>query len=156
MINWIRIGSAVLFLGAALTGCEQRADAGDVEVHPRIVDRPDREQVELYYTNDTRHTLCLNYDSWPTSKGKIYNAGDLFALVVGGRRFPMENHDMHGYCIGEGCVASADPGATIFGFLSYNEFRLPIELRYEPKQLEYSMRAYSCDATNLRPKLKPK
>ena len=154
MIDWIRIGSVGLVFGLTLIGCEQPYEG--VTVHPRIEDRPDRERIELFYTNSTKNSLCFDDASWPNSTGTLSFAGDRFALVVDGRRFPVEDRNT-GYCIGEKCGASVAPSATIFGFLPYSEFHLPDELRHKEKRLEYSIRAYQCDVSgDWRPKLKPR
>lgn len=156
MIDWIQIGSVGLILSGILIGCGQQGYGDDVTVHPRIVDQPDRERIELSYTNETKHALCFSDHFWPTASGALDRGGEVYAIVVGDRRFRMESRSMGGYCIGDECDTRVVPGATIFAFLLYDDFHLPVELQREAKRLEYSIRAYQCDVTGYPPKLKAK
>ena len=143
--NWLPIGSAGVIFSFALSASASNPSTALISVHPRIVDRPDMEHVELLYTNNSKHFLCMSYGNWPNSDGWLDSASDSFALVVRGRRYPVEDHNF-GYCIGgDKCGVRISPGSSAYGFLPYKEFHLPAELRYEQKRLEYSIAAYACD-----------
>ena len=143
--NWLLIGSAGFFIIFVLIASESDPSFDLIPVHPRIVDRPDMERVELSYTNNSKHFLCMSYGNWPNSDGWLDSASGSFALVVRGRKHPIEDHNF-GYCIGgDKCGVRVSPGSSIQGFLPYGQFRLPEELRYEQKRLEYSIVAYVCD-----------
>lgn len=144
--NWLLIGSAGFVIIFVLMASESDPSFDLISVHPRIVDRPDMEHVELSYTNYSKHFLCMSYGNWPNSDGWLDGASGSFALIVRGRRHPIEDRNF-GYCIGgDKCGVRVSPGSSIQGFLPYGQFRLPAELRYEQKRLEYSIVAYVCDA----------
>ena len=143
--HWLLIGSAGVVFVIFLMASESNPSFDLIPVHPRIVDRPDMEHVELAYTNNSKHFLCMSYGNWPNSDGWLDSASDSIVLVVRGHRYPVEDHNF-GYCIGgDKCGVRIAPGSSIYGFLPYREFHLPAELRYEQKRLEYSIAAYECD-----------
>lgn len=156
MIDWIRIGSVGLIFSGTLMACEQQGEGDYMTVHPLVMDQSDMKRIELSYTNVTKHTLCFPDHYWPNANGALDRGGDAFAIVVGGRRFPIENRSLGGYCIGYECDTRVPPGGTIYSFLLYDDFHLPVELQLETKRLEYSVRAYQCDVAVYRPKLKVK
>lgn len=127
-----------------------------VTIDPAIVDRPDKVMFDLSYTNQSKYGLCLSEGNWPNSAGMLGHARGLATLIVAERRFPIGAFNT-GYCPGEECTVRIEPGATITGFLLYENFSLPESLRYQPKRLEILLRAYVCERSPppYRPKLKP-
>ena len=107
-----------------------------------FADAPDAGGVRLSYTNRTKKTLCLGPSEWPTPGGKMNHASQSVRLVVGDRRYPIEDFNT-GYCVG-GCPTYVGPWESVSGFIAYTAFGLPEALRLEPKRLEFSPTAYTC------------
>ncbi len=148
MIAWAQFLSAGIVV-ALLLGHQANADG--FTVHPRVVDRPDRERLELSFTSETTHYLCI--ENWPTPGGKLHFESATTALVVNGEKFPIEDFNT-GYCTGF-CGERIAPRTTISAYLLYKDFHLPAELRYAVKRLEYNVSAYRCDTVpDYRPRLK--
>ena len=107
-----------------------------------MVDQPILGLVELSYRNDTRGNVCLSPEQWPNQAGKIDQASDHVALIVDGRRLPIEDFNT-GYCVG-GCATVVAPGETVQSSIKYEDFRLPDELRRAPKALSFVPLGFRC------------
>jgi hypothetical protein len=113
-----------------------------VPIDYRLVDHSDKNRIELLYLNDTGKTLCLTTSGWPNAAGKLNQMGDVVFLVVGTKRFPIEDFNT-GIPIDDS-EHRVLPSEEISAYIPYEDFDLPERLRYEPKSLEFSPRAYVC------------
>jgi hypothetical protein len=107
-----------------------------------LKDWPSENRIEVLFTNDAEDPLCLLPEHWPNQAGKINQASENVFLLVGGRRFPIEDFNT-GYC-SDGCALVVHPGETVSSSIAYDDFQLPGDLRYAPKQLEMPFVAYAC------------
>lgn len=155
MIDLIRVGSFI-FLGIFfLVACEEKAAVDCFGFRPEVADRPDAERIELSFVNDTKSDLCVDPTSWPSPSGKVHFAGGRIAVFVGGRRFVLKDHNT-GFCVGPNCAARVAPNKRLRGFLLYDDFNLPPELRHHSKKVVYFATACRCDdAVDWMPKLRP-
>lgn len=133
---------SVVLLTASVAACASAATIRSL--NPISMDMPEREGVEVRYKNSTKHTLCLSPSEWPNAGGKMNHASNRVALVIGDRRYAIVDFNT-GYCFG-GCPTHVRSGEEITAFIPYREFRLPDELRNQPKKLEFSPAAYRCKA----------
>ena len=113
-----------------------------VPVSYRFVDDPANREFRLSFRNTTRHSLCLNPEDWPNAAGKINQASDRVAIIIGDRRFPIQDFNT-GYCIG-GCPIRVRPGEEVAASISYSDFEIPAALYSSDKRLEFSPHAFRC------------
>jgi len=124
----------------ALAACATQAKLTKVEY--LFSDSPQDRSIELAYHNETMRTMCLLPEHWPNQAGKISQGSDRMVLVVGGKRFPVEDFNT-GYCP-EGCAVRVAPGSKLSARVSYADFALPERLWGASKRLEFSPMAYAC------------
>ena len=86
--------------------------------------------------------MCLLPEHWPNHAGKIDQASDRVALVVGQERFPIVDFNT-GYCP-HGCATPVAPGEQVSSAISYSDFGLPERLMDSPKTLEFTPMAFAC------------
>ena len=119
----------------------KQTSKGAFPIQYKFLDFPAERKVELSYYNDHNKTVCFSPSHWPNQAGKIDGAGGRVVLVVGEKRFPLEDFNT-GYC--PGCATSVEPGETISGFLLYEDFSLPEELVNEGKKLKFVTYGFFC------------
>lgn len=122
-----------------ITGCATKSTLAPINY--RFVDNVEKQQIELTYRNESKRTLCLSPEQWPNSAGKIDQGSDYVFLLVGDRRFPVEDFNT-GYC--PKCSTAVAPNQEITSFISYKDFNLPSDLANKPKQLEFHPKAFEC------------
>lgn len=122
-----------------MTGCATKSTLAPISYH--FADNPNKHQVELTYRNESKTSRCLSPEQWPNTAGKIDQGSDYVFLVVGDKRFPIEDFNT-GYC--PGCATSVAPGKEVSAVISYKDFNLPENLTNESKRLEFKPKAFEC------------
>ena len=112
-----------------------------ITIEYNFLDNIRERRIDLSYKNGTSHRLCLSPEDWPNSGHKLNQAGNEVFLVIGDKRFPIENFNT-GYC--PHCVIRVNPGQQINASIPYGDFSLPESLYHEVKQLEFRPAAYRC------------
>lgn len=107
-----------------------------------VVDDPAQRAFRVSFRNSTDSELCLNPEDWPNAAGKINQASDTVAVVVGDQRFRMLDFNT-GYCVG-GCPFRVRPGEELAASIPYSEFDLPASLDGNNKRLEFKPQAFRC------------
>ncbi len=130
----------LIFLLIVFSSCA--VNRAFIPIQYRFTDHPAEHRIELSYRNDSRLTMCLLPEHWPNAAGKINQASGTVFLIVGQKRFPIEDFNT-GYCPG-GCARRVAPGEAVFAFISYSDFSLPDEFVNAQKQFEFSPAAFRC------------
>lgn len=107
-----------------------------------VVDDPTHREFRVSFRNATDSQLCLNPEDWPNAAGKIDQASDRVAVVIGDQRFPMLDFNT-GYCVG-GCPFRVRPGEELAASIPYSEFEIPASLEGSDKRLEFAPQAFRC------------
>lgn len=132
--------AGIAFL-VVLAGCA--AQSALVPVQFGYTDVPAKRQVEVTYRNNEQVPMCLLPEHWPNPAGKINQASDSVALVVGSERFPIANFNT-GYCP-DGCATRVAPGEQVSRAIPYSDFALPERLVDSQKTLEFAPMAFACN-----------
>jgi hypothetical protein len=107
-----------------------------------MADNPGQKRIEVQYRNSYDKDVCISEGAWPRGAGYVDAMSDSMLLVVGQRRFPIEDFQA-GSCIGK-CAIRVLPGESIRANIDYKRFGLPEELRFEGKALIYPLIGSFC------------
>ena len=130
----------LLIAATLLFGCASTIEFAPIDWQAQ--DQPEKSQISITYRNTTEKTLCFTQDDWPNAAGKINSVDIDVALIIGGKRFPMNAYDT-GYCP-TGCSLRVSPRQEISGFFKYEDFNLPENLYKEEKELEFAPNVEIC------------
>ena len=137
------------------------SDAGDesgMPSGPRSVDRaiPDHDfrisisedrdagVFNLHLTSlNTEREMCVGGAEWPDARGRLEGAADYVSLIANGQGYAME--DSHEEC-GQACVRHVAPGASIDGFVGYDQFPREAFDGNGARTLNFGVEPYFCDS----------
>lgn len=106
----------------ALLGTSCVSTSGLFPIEYAFTDMPEKRRIELRYHNTSEQTVCLLPEFWPNQAGKINQASGEVFLLVGDRRFAIEDFNT-GYC--PDCRLAVAPGETVRASIGYDAFDLP-------------------------------
>lgn len=109
------------------------------------MDVPEERHIEVTYWNRTNVTMCLLPEHWPNEAGKINQASERVALVIGEERFPIADFNT-GYCP-QGCATRVAPADRASASIAYADFGIPEQLTDAPKTMIFSPMAFACPRT---------
>lgn len=123
-----------------LFGCAAQSKL--IEINYQYVDNIKEGRVDLSFKNNSNYTVCLTPEDWPNKGHKINQASNEVFLVVGDKKFPIQDFNT-GYCP-KGCEIYVKPGEQISANLPYGEFDLPESLYSEKKILDFKPYGQKC------------
>lgn len=113
-----------------------------VVINYQYTDNTREKSIQLSFINHEKHAVCLSPEDWPNEGHKINHAsGELF-LIIGDKRFPIQDFNT-GYCP-KGCEIRVNPGEETFATIPYSEFNLPTSLYGEKKILAFQPIGQKC------------
>ncbi len=134
----------ILFFFAFLFGCVTKSKM--IVIDYKYIDDIKQQRINLSFKNDANFTVCLTPEDWPNKGHKINQASDEVFLIVGDRKFPIQDFNT-GYCP-KGCEIHVKPGEEVFATIPYEEFSLPKSLYEERKILDFHPNGHACTHRN--------
>lgn len=122
--------------------CNATLGATSFQLDWAMTDNPAEKRIEVQYKNGHDKDVCISQGAWPRGAGYVDAMSDRMFLVVGGRRFPIEEFQA-GYCLGK-CAIRVPPRESIRASIDYERFALPEALRFEAKALTYPLIGSFC------------
>jgi hypothetical protein len=93
-----------------------------------ITDRPAEKRFALTLKSQDDRPLCIYVEKWPNQKGQVHFGRTWVKLESAEDTYAARDENF-GYCIddsGKPCLLKILPGATLEGFIGYEQFGDPI------------------------------
>jgi len=132
--------SLILLTATLIGGCA--TGDGYFLIEHRSYDDPESQRFLIEFQNGLNKPVCITPAYWPNVTGRMDSASGVASILVNDTRFRME-HYATDFC--PGCATVVQPGELLTGHIPYSEFKLPTDLYFETKTLEFKPRAYFCD-----------
>ncbi len=114
---------------------------GPIQVKYEFVDFPLERRVEISFCNKLKEPVCVDNYNWPGNSGWLLEGSSGMALVIGERRYSLEQVKGD---YSPGYAEYAAPGETIRASIPYDAFDLPESSYKEKKQIEFTPMGYRC------------
>jgi hypothetical protein len=117
------------------------ASEGSFPIKYEFVDIPSERRIEIRFNNTLDEAVCLDTDQWPGGGGVMQLGSQGMTLVIGSRRFRVDETTPE-FC--PGCAHFVAPGQRLRASIPYAAFHLPEPLINESKILEFVPKGFRC------------